>query len=208
MYPRVYFQKNEAVKQIAFFDFDGTVTHKDTLLEFIKHQKGSLHFYLGFLLNSPFLIAYKSGIISNQWAKERILAYFFGKKSVEQFQQECNDFADTVIPSLVRAKAMKEIKRLQEAGVEVVIVSASAENWVRPWCEKEKLDCMATRLENKNRFITGKINGLNCYGEEKVRRVQEKYPLSEYAVIYGYGDTKGDKPLLGLASFSFYKPFR
>ena len=196
------------MKQIAFFDFDGTVTHKDTLLEFIKHQKGSLRFYLGFLLNSPFLIAYKSGIISNQWAKERMLTYFFGKKSVEQFQQQCEDFAGKVIPSLIRVKALKEIRKLQEAGAEVVIVSASAENWVRPWCEKEKVDCVATRLEYNNGFITGKINGLNCYGEEKVRRIQEKYNLSEYAAIYGYGDTKGDKPLLGLASFSFYKPFR
>ncbi len=196
------------MKQIAFFDFDGTVTNKDTLLEFIKHQKGSLRFYLGFLLNSPFLIAYKSGIISNQWAKERMLTYFFGKKSVEQFQQQCEDFAGKVIPFLIRVKALKEIRKLQEAGAEVVIVSASAENWVRPWCEKEKVDCVATRLEYNNGFITGKINGLNCYGEEKVRRIQEKYNLSEYAAIYGYGDTKGDKPLLGLASFSFYKPFR
>ena len=196
------------MKQIAFFDFDGTITTKDTLLEFIKHQKGGLRFYWGFLLNSPFIIAYKTGVISNQWAKERILTFFFGNTSIEQFQQRCDDFASKVIPSLIRVKALKEIRKFQEAGTEVVIVSASAENWVQQWCVKQKVDCMATKMENNDGTITGKISGLNCYGEEKVRRIREVYNLSEYSVIYGYGDTKGDNPMLSLTTRSFYKPFR
>jgi len=196
------------LKQIAFFDFDGTITTKDSFLEFIKYQKGSFKFYAGFLINSPYLVAYKLGIISNQLAKEKVIRFFFGNMPIEKFQLACNDFSDKAIPSLVRPKAMLEIKKLQEAGVEVVIVSASAENWLRNWCSTQGVFILATRLQDTNGRITGKIEGLNCHGEEKVRRVHEAYDLSEYTKIYCYGDTKGDKPLLGLATFSFYKPFR
>jgi len=196
------------LKQIAFFDFDGTITTKDSFLEFIKYQKGTFRFYMGFLLNSPFLVAYKVGIISNQLAKEMVMRFFFGKMTIDKFQLVCDEFSAKAIPSLIRQKALLEIKKLQEAGVEVVIVSASAENWLRNWCTTQGVSLLATRLQQKNGKITGKIEGLNCHGEEKVRRVHEAYDLSEYSKIFCYGDTKGDKPLLGLATFSFYKPFR
>ncbi len=208
MYSGVHVQKNEALKQIAFFDFDGTITTKDSFLEFIKYQKGIVGFCVGFLLNSPFLVAYKIGIISNQFAKERVMRFFFGKMQVEKFQVACDAFSDNAIPPLIRQKALLEIKKLQESGVEVVIVSASAENWLNKWCATQGVSLLATRMQQINGRITGKIEGFNCHGEEKVRRVHEVYDLSEYSKIYCYGDTKGDKPMLGLATFSFYKPFR
>jgi phosphoserine phosphatase len=31
---------------------------------------------------------------------------------------------------------------------------------------------------------------------------------STYDEVYAYGDTKGDKPMLELATFKFYRPFR
>ena len=84
---RIHVQKNETVsRRIAFFDFDGTITTKDTLLEVIKYRHGKNKFYFGFLLHSPWLVAYKLGIISNQLAKEKVLRYFFRKMSPEQFQ--------------------------------------------------------------------------------------------------------------------------
>lgn len=208
MYTRVHVQKNETVKQIAFFDFDGTITTHDTMLEVIKFHKGSFRFYLGFLINSPFLIAYKAGIISNQTAKERVIRYFYGKMSADQFQQDCDRFATEAIPALIRPKAISEIKKLKDAGVDVVIVSASAENWLKKWCAEQGVSLIATKLETRAQKITGKIEGNNCHGEEKVRRIQQAYPLAEYSHIYAYGDTKGDKPMLKLATLSYYKPFR
>ena len=195
------------MKQIAFFDFDGTITTKDTLLEFIKHQKGDFWFYAGFLINSPFLIAYKAGIISNQRAKERILTFFFGKTPLDRFQNRCDQFGK-IIHALVRPKALHEIKKLQEAGVEVVVVSASAENWIRNWCKDNGLSLIATRLQTVNEEVTGKIEGNNCHGEEKVRRIRERYDLADYQKVYAYGDTKGDRPMLAIATNPFYKPFR
>ncbi len=195
-------------KKIAFFDFDGTITEKDTLLEFIKFNKGGLRLYLGFLLHSPWLIAYKLKIISNQAAKEKVLQFFFGKMNFHLFQKRCDQFAIDIIPGLVRPKALAEIKKLQNNGVLVVIVTSSPENWIRSWASMVHAKLIGTRLEIKEGLVTGKIMDKNCHGKEKVKRIQEEYDLSQYYEIYAYGDTGGDKPMLALANFPFMKPFR
>jgi phosphoserine phosphatase len=67
---------------------------------------------------------------------------------------------------------------------------------------------IATKLVVKDGLLTGKIYGNNCYGEEKVRRINEKYPPAEYEWLAAYGDSSGDKAMLAKANTSFYKPFR
>ena len=195
-------------RQIAFLDFDGTITTKDTLLEFIKFNKGSFRFYLGFLINSPWLIAWKARIISNQKAKERMLTWFFGGTPLDAFQETCYRFAATAVPGLIRPKALKEIRMLQEKGVDVVIVSASPANWLQPWTDELGIALLATRLQTRDSRITGRIVDRNCHGDEKVRRIRESYDLSAYDHIIAYGDSSGDKPMLALANYTYFKPFR
>ena len=195
-------------QRIAFFDFDGTITTKDTFLEFIKFFKGTASFYLGFLVYSPFLVAYKLKIIPNYVAKQKVLQYFFKGESIEVFQKRCDAFGEERLPRLIRSKALTEIEKLKAAGFTIVIVSASAENWIRKWAQGEGLLLMGTRLATDGNVITGSIDGNNCYGDEKVCRIKEDFDLSEYREIYCYGDSEGDKAMLNLATVSFYKPFR
>ncbi len=195
-------------RRIAFFDFDGTITTKDTLLEIIKYHAGTSRYYLGFLLCSPYIIAWKLGLLPNYAAKERVMRFFFSNTPVEEFQRKCDAFANDVLPTLLRPKALDEIERLQQAGAEVVIVSASPGNWSQQWRTKLGLASLATRLQVKDNKLTGRFDGKNCHGEEKVCRIRDAYDLDAYDEVYSYGDSKGDKPMLGLATFAFYKPFR
>jgi len=195
-------------RAIAFFDFDGTITTKDTLLEFIRYVKGDAAFFTGFLIHSPILILYKLQIISNQFAKEMMLRYFFGKMDVAVFNNHCDKFINNKLPGLIRPKALHEIKKLQEGGATVVVVSASPENWLKSWCIAAGTECIATKLVIANNKITGKIDGKNCHGEEKVNRIRSAYRLDEYSSVYAYGDTPGDRHMLSLATIKFYKPFR
>ncbi|MCG2616838.1 HAD-IB family hydrolase [Terrimonas sp. NA20] len=195
-------------KGIAFFDFDGTITTKDTLLEFIKFSKGTLPFYAGFVLYSPYLIAYKLKVISNQLAKEKILAHFFAGMSAEQFTILCKRFVEEKLPALIRPGALEEIREHQKNGTAVVIVSASPQNWISEWTNQINVQLMATNLVVVNGRITGKIDGKNCHGEEKVRRIRDKYTLDEFGDIYAYGDTKGDLPMLAISNHPSYRPFR
>jgi phosphatidylglycerophosphatase C len=202
------FKKNVLKKGIAFFDFDGTITKSDTLLEIIKFQKGMLKFYFGFILYCPLLIAFKMGLVSNSTAKQRIFRHFFKGDTIAGFQLRCDQFAEKVLPSLLRYKALAEIDKLKAMEIEVVIVSASAENWIKKWSDSINAALIATRLEIANQLVTGNIAGNNCYGPEKVERIRAIYDLSVYQKVYCYGDTNGDLAMLALGDICFYKPFR
>ncbi len=195
-------------KKIAFFDFDGTITTGDSLLELIKFIKGRRSFYAGFILNAQWVVAYKLNLISNDNAKQKILTYFFAGMQENYFQEKCDLFINLKLPGMIRAAAFAEMETLRKDGFEVVVVSASGENWIRKWCDRLSLELVATRLAVKNGLMTGKIEGKNCYGIQKVVCIMEKWNLSEYKEIYAYGDSPGDRPMLSLATKSFYKPFR
>jgi phosphatidylglycerophosphatase C len=195
-------------KRLILFDFDGTITTKDTFLEFIKFYRGSLRFYAGFLFLSPWLILMKLKLFPNYKAKEKALSWFFRGESVDVFKEKCAKFCATVVPALVRPKALSEIEAYQAAGEKVIVISASAENWVQPWCDKHSIECMATKLEIADGRITGKISGFNCYGREKENRIRGCYDLKDYDEIVAYGDSSGDLEMLALAQQQYYKPFR
>jgi phosphatidylglycerophosphatase C len=196
------------MKAIAFFDLDGTVTTKDTMLEFIKFAKGTPRFIAGFLVSSPYMIAYKLNPNLNQWAKEKLMRHFFKNTSLAEFQKLGDAFATSVLPKLIRPKAAAEIQKLQHSGATVVIVSAAFNNWIQKWIEQNNLQLLASIPEVRDGKITGRIEGKNCHGAEKVKRIKKAYQLDQYDTILAYGDSKGDKPMLALATQAFFKPFR
>jgi phosphatidylglycerophosphatase C len=196
------------VSKIAFFDFDGTITTKDTMFELIRHQKGNRKFYFGFIVNIPVFAALKLKLLSNQAAKEKLLKYFFKGTELAVFQLACDAFIDDKLPSLIRPGALEEIKKLQQQGFEITIVSASAENWIKKWADQLGFSLLATKLEAVNERLTGKLSGQNCNGAEKETRIRSAYDLSQFDEIYCYGDSGGDRQMLALGSKTFYKPFR
>ncbi|TDX01919.1 HAD family hydrolase [Dinghuibacter silviterrae] len=193
---------------IAFFDFDGTITTKDTLAELLKFKVGRVKYYIGLVFLSPVLVLYKLGLLSNHNAKEIMLGYFLKGEPAAEFNALCREFAETRLPALFRKGALSEIRRHLQNNTQVVIVTASPENWVQPWCQQFNLECIATKLKVRNGRMTGKIAGQNCAGEEKVKLILKRYNLSYYTKIYAYGDTPGDLPMLSLATDSYYKPFK
>lgn len=54
----------ENKRTVAVFDFDGTLTTKDTLLEFIKFSCGTGKFYFVFLLYIPLLVLMEAKTLS------------------------------------------------------------------------------------------------------------------------------------------------
>ena len=137
-------------KSIAFFDFDGTITSKDTLAEILKFAKGKRAYYTGLIILSPVLAAYKTKLLSNHRAKEIMLQFFFKGMYVTEFNEICNQFTQKKLPALIRPQAVKEINEHKQNNTKVVVISASPVNWVSPWCKQLNIDCIATRLEVKD----------------------------------------------------------
>ncbi|KIM03972.1 MAG: haloacid dehalogenase [Sulfurovum sp. AS07-7] len=194
--------------KIAFFDFDGTITTDDSLLKFIRFVVGNFKFMQGLAVLSPVLFLYKLKVIPNYKAKQLMLSYFFKGMSEKSFIEVAKKYSLEHIDSIVREDAMKQIQWHQERGDQVVVVSASLECCLKPWCVIHNLDVLATRLKIKEGIVTGQFLTKNCYGIEKEHRIKEAYDLSNYTHIYAYGDSRGDREMLALADTKEYKPFR
>ena len=193
---------------LVLFDFDGTITTKDTLIEFIQFYRGRNQYFLGLLLMAPMLALFLSRLIPNWKAKQHFLTHYFKGEKISFFNSRCLEFTMRVLPGLIRPDALKAIEAYRKQKVTIAVVSASAENWVKPWCDANGLICLATKLEVKNGAITGQLSGRNCYGDEKVCRIKEHFNLADYQEIIAYGDSSGDKEMFELAHKTFYKPFR
>ena len=193
--------------KIAFFDFDGTITEADSTARFIRYLVGDSKFYIGIFLLLPFMFLYILNIISNNSIKQILITYFFKGKNINEFKKHAEYFSLNMLEPLIRKKALKEIEWHKENGHDVVIVSASIDLWLRPWCIKNDIALISSMLEVNDNVITGKTRKKNCYGLEKVIRIKELYNLSEYSYIYSYGNSRGDYEMLRIANESHYKPF-
>ncbi len=193
---------------LALFDFDGTITRRDTLFDFIRFYRGKGTLYRGLVQLSPVLLAFKLGFIANWVAKERVLTHFFGGEPQAEFRRRAAEYDRQRLPQIIRPSALREINELKGKKATIYVVSASAEDWIRPWCESLGIHLIATRLETQRQKITGKIVGKNCYGSEKVRRIKEEIDLEHYPTIYAYGDSPGDHELLAVAHYPHYRYFK
>jgi len=192
---------------LALFDFDGTLTRKDSFIEFIKFSKGRGRFFFGFLFLSPVLILFKLGLIKNWKAKELVLTYFFKGLTYNLFEEQCRQFALERIIEIVIPEAVNRLMERKSDSFRTIIVSASAENWIRPWSDQLGVELIGTRLEVLDGKLTGKISGRNCYGDEKVKRIKGVADLKIYDRIEAYGDSSGDHEMLNLATEKYYKFF-
>jgi len=198
----------EQSRRLALFDFDGTITTRDTLMEITKFYSGTGKFYRGLAYLSIPLALQRSGMISAQQAKERFLSYFFSGITLDDFNDVCSRFTSQALPGMIRPGARTAIEKHKAGNDRVIIVSASPHHWIAPWANSVGIEVIGTRLVVSNGCITGKIEGKNCNGEEKVVRVKQHLNLEDYKEIDAYGDTKGDRPMLALAGKPHWKPFR
>lgn len=199
---------------IHAFDFDGTLTKRDTLIEFIRYVKGNKEFLLGFLKHLHLLILMKIGFMPNWKTKRIIFQYFFGGMTLEKFNEYGEKFAKDKA-SLLRKKGMAAVNKALMDGEQVVIISASIENWVVPFFASVSpqgrieggLMVIGTKVQVVDGKLTGRFLTKNCYGEEKVRRLLEHYPNRKEYKLVAYGDSRGDHALLDFADEGHYKEF-
>lgn len=197
------------MKKLYLFDFDGTLTTADTLVCFIRYACGTWRMAAGFALFSPLLVLMKLGLYPNWRAKERLFAWFFRGMELSRFDDVCRRFAADNA-RLLRPDTMAEFRRAVDGGCTVAVVSASIDNWVRPFFGQlaegptAPLSVIGTQVETDAcRRLTGRFGTPNCYGPEKVRRVVGHYPdlarQRQNYTITAYGDSRGDREMLAFA---------
>ncbi|HPS29781.1 MAG TPA: HAD-IB family hydrolase [bacterium] len=195
-------------RSLALFDFDGTITTKDSFLDFSIFVLGKLRFYALAVTLLPHITLYFFKMISGKTLKEKFFRKMIKGWNEEKFDRYALDYTKKKLPAILKHSALDAIKAHREKGDEVVLVSASVEQWLKYFALDQNMKLIATRLVIENGVFTGAVDGENCHGPEKVRRILEIYNPDDFEQVYAYGDSSGDREMLLISGNKFYKYFR
>jgi HAD superfamily hydrolase (TIGR01490 family) len=187
--------------KLVLFDFDGTLTTKDSLNEFLKYAVGFPIYYLKLSIFSPIFVLYKLKLIKNDIAKQMLISLFFKGWSKSEFQEKAKQYSSTQIKKIVRKEIYDKFTQYIENGEKVIIVSASLECWLKPWCDLHDIDLLSTRLEFIDNKVTGKFATPNCHGKEKANRILKHLDVSKFDEIIAYGDSSGDIDMFEMSDY-------
>ena len=195
---------------IAAFDFDGTLTRRDTLLPFLIRSLGWPKFLWAMLMSSPWLAAYALRLMSNHRAKARLLKVCLAGWSEAQAQQQAQRFVAQYLPTQWHTWGKAQLAEHQRLGHRCVIVSASPDVYLRAVAASLGVDdLLCTEMTLQTGRYTGDMATPNCHGEQKVVRLQAwlnaTFANEPQPEIHAYGDTPGDFPLLRLAQQAWYR---
>ena len=196
--------------QVAAFDFDGTLTQRDTLLPFLLRSLGWTGLARALLLSSPWLLAFSLRLMSNHRAKTRLLQLALAGQQRADMDRHAQAFVTDYLPSQWQPWALQQLREHQRQGHLCVIVSASPKLYLKAVAASLGVNALlCTEMELHGDTYTGRMTTPNCHGEEKVARLKAwlNTTLGPNAkpVLHAYGDTSGDKPMLRLADHAWYR---
>lgn len=195
-------------RRYAAFDFDGTLTRRDTLLDFLAHAFGRGRLIMELLRISPSLVMMKLGLVDNGGTKRRLLSRYLRGRRVADVMELAERYCTERYASLMRPDTVRALDEHEAEGDTVVIVTASLSLWVEPFARRLGVDrLIATEAEvDDEGILTGGFATPNCHGPQKVVRLAEVFPdlapgLKRPGDPYltAYGDSSGDRELLALA---------
>lgn len=194
---------------VAAFDFDGTLTYRDSLLPFMIFVRGKMRSTFYISLEIPRLLGFVLKMVSRQEAKEALLSRFFGGENIESLRRWGLEFSELSLPYLLKPEALQRFHWHKKQGHRCIIVSAGIDLYMQPWAKKVGFsDVISSQLAvASNNLVSGKLQGVNCWGPEKVQRINRLLgPKSGY-VLYAYGDSRGDQEMLELADYAYKETF-
>ena len=188
---------------LALFDFDGTLTTKDSLGEFIRFAVGESEYKKGLFKFIPYFLGWKLKLMRNDKAKEKLFGIFFKGIDEVKFKMLAQKYSFSMIDPIIRDDMFSVLESHMQNQDKILVVSASMNCWLEPYFAKIGIDVLATELEFVDGKFSGKFKTPNCHGIEKVNRIKEAINLDDYEHIYAYGDSDGDKEMLELAHTAY-----
>lgn len=195
--------------KIAAFDFDGTLTYRDTLIPFLLFVCGPWKLFKECLLLTPVFVGYIFKIYDRQQVKEALMSRTIAGMPLEKVRALGAEFAQNRLPQLLRPEGMERLRWHQERGDRALLVSANLDVYLEPWGKIvgfQDVICSKVAQDNFQR-VTGKLIGKNCRAQEKVVRLEQLLGGRSIYEVYAYGDSEGDKEMLEWADFPYYNKF-
>ena len=189
------------MKKLYLFDFDGTLTYKDTMFLYLKFYN-SMKFYVQFVKHIPLFVLLKLKLADAEKVKKSFISSILKGESRTKIEKKSQSFFEKYQDEIFRVNALEFINNIDRTQTESYIVSASLDIWVKPFAEKLEMKLLSTRAEFKNDIFTGNFIGKNCNGPEKVKRIIETVNERKFDKIIAFGDTSGDREMLSWADES------
>jgi phosphatidylglycerophosphatase C len=201
-------QGERFIRPTVAFDFDGTLTVRDSFTAFLRWRAGPIRYAFGMIRLLPAGLAYQFHHDRGRM-KAAAARVFLGKMPRAEMESLARKYAEGHARSLFRPDAIKAWRRWQAQGARLIICTASPETLVAPFARGLGADILiGSRLAfDEDERFTGKLDGKNCRGPEKVRRLRAVLGL-EAVLEAAYGDTSGDKEMLSIAEERGYRIFR
>jgi phosphatidylglycerophosphatase C len=192
---------------IVAFDFDGTLTVRDSFTAFLKWRTGRARYAVGLLRLAPAAIGYLFNRDRGR-IKAKAVAEFLKGVPKDKLEADARAFAQACSRSLLRPDAVAAWKRWRTQGVKLVIVTASPDVVVGPFARGLGADVLiGTEIAYDDRGrVAGAFATANCRGPEKVVRLKDRFG-PDFQLKAAYGDTSGDREMLAMAEMPGYRVF-
>jgi glycosyltransferase 2 family protein len=196
-------------QRVAVFDVDGTLLRGDCLRLAVRRSRGSLGQLLAALACLPWLIGWQLRLVSTGRFKQQTIAAFGLCEAVNR--AEAAGGGAWLLPelqALLRPEALQRLRWHLQRGDRVLLCSASPRLLLQPLADWLGVELLCTELDQVQGRWRPQLAGPNCKGPEKVRRLQQHLGPLEGLTIEAYGDSKGDRELLQVATLPHYRSFR
>jgi len=118
---------------------------------------------------------------------------------LEQLYQWRDDFIDDVIQPMIDLGKPELLDKHRELGHKLLIITATNDFITRPIADRLKVETLiATTAEFIDQSYTGKIAGIPCFQDGKVKRLSDWCAKNQQNLenSYFYSDSMNDLPLL------------
>ena len=200
-------QSEDHSRPIVAFDFDGTLTVRDSFTQFLRWRAGSRGWALGLVRMARATAAYARDRDRGAIKAASVKVFLKGVSRAE-LEAAAARFADQVWDEFMRPDALRVWEDWGRHGAHRVIVTASPEITVAPFARRLGAEgLLGTHLtfDGQDR-VTGAFSSPNCRGEEKVRRLHEAFG-PDLKLMAAYGDTSGDTEMLAIAERPGFRVF-
>jgi phosphatidylglycerophosphatase C len=177
-------------KTTVFVDFDGTLYQRDSLLDFLVFTVGAWKAYtqLLFLLPEYFFSADKA-VVKNKWLQRTL-----GHASESELQASAKRFIP-ILEKKLNNSVLSKIEQYQLNQAEIVVLSASLDLWIKPFCANRGYSCIATPSVFRQQRFAGFEVKENVKGKLKLTLAQEHAHFSSTHTV-AFGNEKSDLLLL------------
>ncbi len=192
---------------VAAFDFDVTITTKDTFVPFLFRSFGRPRVLLAFSRLTLEAIKVLTGHSNRDQFKGKIIGLLFDGESLQRMSSVGAEHAGAV-ECLIRPAALRRIAWHKERGHRLVMVSASLDFYLGPVAKTLGFDdLLCTRVSRDGATLNRSIDGANCRGPEKVARLVALLGDRSAYELHAYGDSAGDHEMLAMADHPHYRAF-